>query len=110
MQRVGSVVRVGDQFKTEAIMHVLILGENKMLRIKRNENGTHTVDGEPFEPNYRLYRKKTLTGAIKMDEPFSVETLEGTMRGKAGDYLMIGNEGEMYPCGADIFRQTYEEV
>jgi hypothetical protein len=34
--------------------------------------------------------------------------MEGTMRGKAGDYLIIGVHGEMYPCDKTIFEETYE--
>ncbi len=41
-------------------------------------------------------------------EDFEVETLEGTMRGKAGDWLMVGASGEMWPIKDKIFRETYE--
>lgn len=40
----------------------------------------------------------------------TVETLEGVMTGKAGDFLIRGIEGELYPCKADIFFTTYELV
>ena len=39
--------------------------------------------------------------------PLVVETMEGTMRGKSGDWLMVGVNGEMYPCDKDIFEKTY---
>lgn len=39
-----------------------------------------------------------------------IETLEGTMIAKAGDYIIRGIQGEIYPCKAKIFEQTYEEV
>jgi hypothetical protein len=45
-----------------------------------------------------------------MQEPFRVETLEGTLEGKAGDYLMIGVRGEMYPCAKEIFEETYDFI
>jgi len=85
-----------------------------MIEIVRDENGRHwqrTVAG--LMPCHvgtmaKTYRKKTLTQAVRMPEAFSVETLEGTMEGKAGDYLMIGINGEMYPCDAEIFAKTYE--
>ena len=35
---------------------------------------------------------------------------EGIMEGKPGNMLMIGVNGEMYPCDADVFEKTYEEV
>lgn len=47
---------------------------------------------------------------VQMAEPFKVETMEGVLEGKAGDYLMIGIKGEMYPCDKDIFEETYELV
>jgi hypothetical protein len=45
---------------------------------------------------------------IQMHEPFQVETMEGMLEGKAGDYLMIGVKGEMYPIAKDVFQETYE--
>jgi hypothetical protein len=45
-----------------------------------------------------------------MEEPFEVETMEGTLRGKAGDWLMIGVEGELYPCDAKVFEKTYRLI
>ena len=39
-----------------------------------------------------------------------IKTLEGWMRAHPGDYIIRGVAGELYPCKADIFRQTYEEV
>ena len=37
-----------------------------------------------------------------------IKTLEGTMRGDAGDYIIKGVNGEIYPCKPDIFNKTYE--
>lgn len=45
---------------------------------------------------------------VQINEPFEVETLEGTMRGKKGDWLMIGVNGEMYPCDNSIFKKSYD--
>lgn len=39
-----------------------------------------------------------------------IKTLEGVMTGNAGDYIIKGVQGEIYPCKADIFEQTYEKV
>ena len=47
---------------------------------------------------------------VQINEPFQVETMEGILEGKAGDYLMIGIKGEMYPCDKHIFEETYEMV
>ena len=48
--------------------------------------------------------------AVKMDEAFEVETLEGTMQGKANDMLAQGIEGERWVIDADIFDKTYAKA
>lgn len=40
----------------------------------------------------------------------TIDTLEGKMHAKKGDYIIRGVTGELYPCKADIFRKTYEIV
>jgi len=45
-----------------------------------------------------------------MKRNFVVQTIEGTMKGQAGDYLIIGVRGERYPCAKEIFEETYDEV
>ncbi len=45
---------------------------------------------------------------IQINEPFEVETLEGTMKGKKGDWLMVGIKGELYVCDHKIFKKTYD--
>ncbi len=37
-----------------------------------------------------------------------IETLEGDMRARVGDYIIRGVQGEVYPCKPDIFAATYE--
>lgn len=60
-------------------------------------------------PEMSLCKKKPIIISYKkIEEPFEVETLEGVMNGKAGDYLMRGVEGELYVCDADIFHKTYD--
>ena len=39
-----------------------------------------------------------------------IETLEGTMTAKPGDYIIKGVNGEFYPCKPDIFKATYDRV
>ena len=48
--------------------------------------------------------------AVQIDEVFEVESMEGLMRGKPGDYLMRGVEGELYVCDRKIFNKTYKEI
>jgi hypothetical protein len=39
-----------------------------------------------------------------------IKTLEGDMKCQKRDYIIIGVNGEYYPCKPDIFEKTYEEV
>ena len=39
-----------------------------------------------------------------------IKTLEGTMIAKAGDYIVRGVNGEIYPCKSEIFHVSYEAV
>ena len=57
------------------------------------------------------YTKKPIT--IKateiIEEKIAIKTREGTIYGIKGDFIIEGIEGEIYPCGKDIFFKTYEE-
>lgn len=44
------------------------------------------------------------------DGTLLIDTLEGTMKGQPGDWIICGVQGEMYPCKPDIFDATYEPV
>lgn len=45
-----------------------------------------------------------------IDGALCIATLEGDMALRQGDWLIKGVKGEFYPCRADIFEQTYEQV
>lgn len=47
---------------------------------------------------------KRVTGFVE------IHTMEGTMRGDVGDWIIRGVKGEFYPCKPDIFAATYEPV
>jgi hypothetical protein len=68
---------------------------------------SYTAYDLPFEP----YAKKDIPiGACKIDHDFEIMTMEGLMRGKAGDYLIKGVRGEYYACDASVFYETYAKV
>ena len=53
----------------------------------------------------------TIHPAIKYDdleEQFYVETLEGPLTIRSGDWLIEGTEGEFYPCKNSVFERKYE--
>ena len=49
---------------------------------------------------------------VDYDDPanpvLAIETLEGVMTARLGDYIIKGVKGEFYPCKPDIFQETYE--
>lgn len=67
------------------------------------------------DKNPKLDFKKALKKPIpikcvQIDEPFEVESMEGLVKGKKGDWLMIGIHGEKYVCDAAIFKKTYDII
>jgi hypothetical protein len=51
------------------------------------------------------------TGEVmRMGKVVHIVTLEGVMTASAGDYIIRGVNGELYPCKPDIFEKTYEAV
>ncbi len=70
------------------------------------------INGQAIDPEQLPFKKVQRTSlelaATKMPYTFEVETLEGIMRGHAGDYLVRGLSGEYYPIKAELFERTYE--
>jgi len=59
----------------------------------------------------KAYRKRPIViMAVELKEDTQIETLEGVMTGHAGDFLIQGVKGEVYPCKREIFLETYEAV
>lgn len=46
----------------------------------------------------------------RMQDVVKIHTLEGVMTASAGDFIIKGIDGELYPCKPDIFEKTYEPV
>lgn len=63
----------------------------------------------PDETRWARYRKlPVVISARRLTERREIATREGVIVGEPGDWLIRGVKGELYPCGDDIFRQTYE--
>lgn len=56
---------------------------------------------------FKEYRKTAPTWAVKMRTDFEVNTEEGIMSGRAGDWLAMGPKGELWPIKSEIFAATY---
>lgn len=69
------------------------------------DSGANIVNGMPWSFTYAGHAI-----SHENDERYLIPTLEGTMNMTPGDMLITGVQGEIYPCKADIFVATYEEV
>ena len=47
---------------------------------------------------------------IHEDGTCDINTLEGIMKSDKGDYIILGVNGEVYPCKPDIFEKTYDKA
>ncbi len=65
-----------------------------------------------WEPMLACRKKPIIVSATQLNfiEGFEVTTMEGKLRGKPGDYLMFGVNGEKYPCDKEIFEKTYDII
>lgn len=61
----------------------------------------------PSTEHFRLYRKRHLTQATRIDGPFRVETAEGPLDCQDG-YLALDSRGYPYPIDAKEFAAIYE--
>ena len=48
--------------------------------------------------------------AYQTKDEITIHTLEGNMRAKKGDWIIIGIEGELYPVRKSVFEKIYEKV
>ena len=59
---------------------------------------------------WERYRKMAATFAIYIDEPFSVDTAEGTVSLPKGGWLALDSRGYPYPIAREEFDETYERI
>jgi len=57
-----------------------------------------------------VQKKSIVIHAIQIFVDFEVQSKEGLVKGKSGDYLMKGIQGELYICDQEIFNKTYNIV
>jgi hypothetical protein len=48
--------------------------------------------------------------SFKEDDTALIDTLEGSMIARPGDWIIRGVKGELYPCKPDIFAATYHRA
>ncbi len=80
-----------------------------LLYVGDNIDAVHAwANGPEFDPNDDEQWTKAPVGGDEME--VHITTLEGTMVGLPGDWIIRGVKGEFYPCKPDIFDATYEPV
>ena len=83
--------------------HILFL-EQKGYEVVTTNNGDEAMD---------IIRERNFD-IVFLDEHMpgmsGIETLEGIMKARPGDWIIKGVKGEFYPCKPDIFEMTYEVV
>lgn len=59
-----------------------------------------------------LFAKSTVDeiGQDLIEPDLIIHTLEGEMRARLGDWIILGTQGELYPCKPEIFEEIYEPV
>lgn len=66
--------------------------------------------GDVLEKSKKYKKKPIVIKAAELKGKVKIFTREGELFGEQGDFLIQGVEGEIYPCGRDIFFKTYDEV
>jgi hypothetical protein len=54
--------------------------------------------------------QEVIEGKVRYTEEGTmlIDTLEGVMEARPGDWIIRGVKGELYPCKPDIFAATYD--
>ena len=58
----------------------------------------------------KVRKLPVIVEAATIKKEITIATREGSLKGYPDDKLMRGINGELYPCGLDIFNATYEKV
>lgn len=67
------------------------------------------ASGEYYVPDWAV--KAFIDGTLYFEaENLYIKTPEGIHHASAGDYIIQGIHGEIYPCKPDIFEKTYERI
>jgi len=69
------------------------------------EDAIFTDTYSPLEDG--TFRKTAGVRAIQMTENFEVPTLEGAATGQAGDWLVVGDNDDVWPVTDDVFMKRY---
>jgi len=86
------------------------LGEFEVNESNEEVRSVDFIQVDNWMPMYEVREKPIVVHATQLNFPFKVTTMEGELRGKVGDYLVIGVEGEKYLVDKDTFERTYDII
>ena len=66
--------------------------------------------GNPMQGAKQYVKKPVVVLAKQMDRDFIIQTANGLVKGKVGDYMVKAPSGDTWPVQKEIFETTYEEV
>jgi hypothetical protein len=67
-------------------------------------------DGSNINEIWDAFGAGDIYGPTERSESAFIDTSEGTMEARPGDWIIRGIKGELYPCKPDIFEATYESA
>lgn len=70
----------------------------------------HGGDVSAYDGMVKEYEEPLSDGSYYQWSSLSIDTLEGRMSAKIGDWIVRGVEGEFYPVKPSVFAATYEAV
>jgi hypothetical protein len=86
----------------------------QFLRVIFFEQGRHSIEFDTEETLPKWLRDAMMDGNIVPDIAegggLIVKTFEGRTCATPGDWIIRGEEGELYPCKPSIFAKTYDPV
>ena len=77
---------------------------------KKIKSFEDAVNGNFIDTPRAFKKRPVMILAAKLKADVEIETLEGTMRGDMGSWLIRGVAGEVYACDARIFKATYDII
>ncbi|MCB0654928.1 MAG: patatin-like phospholipase family protein [Saprospiraceae bacterium] len=108
-RNIPKLAEIGE-LSAEQLIKTSHFPEHFSLLHKPKENILRITQSKKWDlPFERVVKKEIPVQAVQINEPFEVETIEGILHAKAGDYLMRGVRGEYYAIDQEIFHQTYEK-
>lgn len=63
-----------------------------------------------MNPSFKFRKKPVVVEAYQTEIEVIIQTLEGPLLARPGDWIITGVNGEQYPCKPDVFEKTYELV